>query len=83
MSWWLGLQKILENSVTVPMVVYLYPRKTSDLFRAERRPDVFIWDLGTERDALSTINKILEIRPPGISRSRWNHATWELLGQVA
>ncbi|MGZ8365735.1 MAG: response regulator transcription factor [Nitrospira sp.] len=60
---WLGLQKILESSATVPMVVHSYPGKTSDLLRAEPRPDVFILDLGTERDAPSTINQIRESAP--------------------
>lgn len=60
---WLGLQKILESSATVPMVVHSYPGRTSDLLRAERGPDVFILDLGTERDALSTINHIRESTP--------------------
>ena len=60
---WLGLQKILESSATVPMVVHPYPGRTSDLLRAERRPDVFILDLETERDALGTINQIRESAP--------------------
>ncbi|MGE3979631.1 MAG: hypothetical protein AB7F94_18910 [Nitrospira sp.] len=62
---WLGLQKILESSATAPMVVHSYPGKISDLLRAERRPDVFILDLGAERDALSTINQIRESAPIG------------------
>jgi DNA-binding NarL/FixJ family response regulator len=60
---WLGLQKILESSATVPMVVHPYPGRISDLLLAERRPDVFILDLGTERDALSTINQIRKSAP--------------------
>jgi DNA-binding NarL/FixJ family response regulator len=57
---WLGLQKILESSATVPMVVHLSPRMTSDLLRAESRPDLFILDLETERDALGIITQIRE-----------------------
>ncbi len=60
---WLGLQKILESCATVPMVVHPYPGRTSDLLRAESRPDVFILDLGTERDAIGTINQIREAAP--------------------
>jgi DNA-binding NarL/FixJ family response regulator len=60
---WLGLQKILESSATLSTVVHPYPGKISDLLRAERRPDVFILDLATERDALSTINQIRESAP--------------------
>ena len=55
---WLGLQKILESSATVPMIVHPYPGRTSDLLRAERRPDVFILDLETER--VGTITQIRE-----------------------
>ncbi|MGE3978499.1 MAG: LuxR C-terminal-related transcriptional regulator [Nitrospira sp.] len=60
---WLGLQKILESSATVPMVVQPYPGSTSDLLRAECHPDVFILDLETERDALSTLKQIREAAP--------------------
>ena len=58
---WLGLQKILESSAIVPMVVHPYPGRTSDLLRAERRPDVFILDLETER--VGTITQIRESAP--------------------
>ena len=58
---WLGLQKILESSATVPMIVHPYPGRTSDLLRAERRPDVFILDLETER--VGTITQIRESAP--------------------
>ena len=58
---WLGLQKILESSATVPMVVHPYSGWTSDLLRAERRPDVFILDLETER--VDTITQIRESAP--------------------
>ena len=60
---WLGLQKILESSTTVPMVVHPYPGRTSDLVRAECRPDMFILDLETERDPLGTITLIREAAP--------------------
>jgi DNA-binding NarL/FixJ family response regulator len=62
---WLGLQKILESSATVPMVVHPYAGRTADLLRAEGRPDVFILDLETERDALGTITQIRESAPTG------------------
>jgi hypothetical protein len=53
----------------------LLPREDIDLLRAERRPDVFILDLGIERDAPSTIERTdhllhnfeHELRWPGIS----------------
>jgi DNA-binding NarL/FixJ family response regulator len=57
---WLGIQKILESSATVPMVVHPSPGRTSDLLRAESRPDLFILDLETERDALGIITQIRE-----------------------
>ena len=60
---WLGLQKILESSATVPMVVLPHQATTSDRLLAEYRPDVFIVDLETERDALGTINQIRETTP--------------------
>jgi DNA-binding NarL/FixJ family response regulator len=60
---WLGLQKILESSPSVPMVVHPYAGRTADLLRAESRPDVFILDLETERDALGTISQIRESAP--------------------
>ena len=61
MSRVVGLQKILESSATVPMIVHPYPGRTSDLLRAERRPDVFILDLETER--VDTITQIRESAP--------------------
>jgi DNA-binding NarL/FixJ family response regulator len=45
------------------MIVHPYPGRTSDLLRAERRPDLFILDLETERDALGTITQIREVAP--------------------
>ncbi|MDF0665468.1 MAG: response regulator transcription factor [Nitrospira sp.] len=60
---WFGLQKILERSTTLPMVLRPYPERTSDLFRAESRPDLFILDLGVERDAIDTITQIREAAP--------------------
>jgi DNA-binding NarL/FixJ family response regulator len=60
---WLGLQKILESSVTVPMVVHPYPGRTADLLRVECHPDLFIVDLDTERDALGTLTQIRDAAP--------------------
>ncbi len=60
---WLGLQKILESSVTVPMVVHPHLGRPSDLLPAESRPDVFILDLETERNVLGTIEHIRESAP--------------------
>ena len=61
---WLGLQKILESSATVPMVVLPHQEKTSDRLLAECRPDVFILDLETEHDVLGIIKQIRETIPP-------------------
>ncbi len=60
---WCGLQKILESSQTVPMIVYPHSWRTPDRPPFEARPDVFILDLETDRDALSTINQIRESTP--------------------
>jgi DNA-binding NarL/FixJ family response regulator len=60
---WLGLQKILESSATVPMVVHPHRGRPVDLFQVEPRPDVFILDLETERDALGAITQIREAAP--------------------
>ena len=55
---WLGLQKVLESSASIPMVVHPHQGRTPDLLRSECRPDVFILDLATERDALGTLQQI-------------------------
>lgn len=60
---WLGLQKILESSATVPMVVLPHQERTSDRLLVECRPDVFILDLETERDVLGIIKQIREAIP--------------------
>ena len=60
---WLGLQKILESSTTVPMVVHSYPGRTADPLPAEHRPDVFIVDLETQRDPVGTLKHIREAAP--------------------
>ncbi|MDF0667023.1 MAG: response regulator transcription factor [Nitrospira sp.] len=62
---WLGLQKILETSSTLPIVVHCYPGRISDLLRIESPPDLFILDLETERNVLDTINQIREFAPTG------------------
>ena len=60
---WLGLQKVLESSTILPLVVHPYPGRTSELLHAECRPDVFIVDVETERDILGTLTKIRESAP--------------------
>ena len=60
---WLGLQKILENNRAVPMVVHSSPGRTADLLRDGHRPDVFIVDLETQRDPVSTLQHIREEAP--------------------
>ena len=59
----MGLQKILESSTTLPMVVLPYSGRISGLLCAERCPDLFILDLETERDALGAITQIREAVP--------------------
>lgn len=56
----LGLQKILESCVTVPMVVHPHQGMALDGLTAESRPDVFILDLEPGCDAIGTITKIRE-----------------------
>lgn len=60
---WLGLQRVLESSTTVPMVVHPNLRRASDLLRAESRPDVFIVDLETQCDPVVTLQYIRESAP--------------------
>lgn len=57
---WLGLQKILESRATVQMVVHPHQERSPDLLLVEGRPDVFILDLDTVRDAVGTIKQIRE-----------------------
>jgi len=60
---WLGLQHIFESSTIVPMVVLPRQKKIPDLLRAESRPDLFILDVETERDAVGTLAQIRESAP--------------------
>jgi DNA-binding NarL/FixJ family response regulator len=60
---WLGLQNVLESSSTVPMVVHPNQWRTADGAPPEPRPDVFILDLETVRDAIGTIKQIRESAP--------------------
>ncbi len=60
---WYGLQKILESSLTLPMVVHPHHRRTRGTPLTETRADVFILDLETERNALGTIKQIREAAP--------------------
>jgi DNA-binding NarL/FixJ family response regulator len=60
---WCGLQKILESSTSVPMVVHPHLWRITDLPLVESRPDVIILDLETECDALSTITQLRESAP--------------------
>ncbi|MFO0698542.1 MAG: response regulator [Nitrospira sp.] len=58
-----GLRKILESSVTVPIVVYPSQRETPDGVPTDTRVDVFILDLETVPDAIGTIKQIRESAP--------------------
>ena len=60
---WFGLQKILESSATVPMVVHPYQWRITGGFPTETRPDVVILDLEAERDAIGTITQIRASAP--------------------
>lgn len=60
---WCGLQKILESSVTLPMVVYPHHRRTQGKPLSEIRADVIILDLETEREVLGTIKQIRASAP--------------------
>ena len=60
---WLGLQKILESSTTLPMVVQPHPWRTSDGSLPTTHPDVFILDLETEPDAIGTLTQIRASAP--------------------
>ena len=59
----LGLQKILESSATIPMVVHPHPWRIADQFSPETQPDVIILDLETECDVTRTLNQIRESSP--------------------
>ena len=50
---WYGLQKILECSLTVPMVAHPYQWRTTEML-AQTRTDVVILDLETECDVINT-----------------------------
>ena len=58
-----GLQSILERSETIRIVMHPYQRMTPDLLLAEQRPDVFMLDLETNRDAIDMIRQIWESAP--------------------
>ena len=58
-----GLQQLIETQATVPMVVHPHQGRMHDLLCTEIRPDLFILDLETDRDALSTIKQIREAAP--------------------
>ena len=60
---WLGLQKILESSPTLPMIVLPFQGRTPDRLPLETRADLFILDLDTEHDAMGTLTQIREAAP--------------------
>jgi DNA-binding NarL/FixJ family response regulator len=60
---WLGLQKIFEGREASRIVVQLYQQLTPGALLPENRPDLFLLDLGTERDPIGTIRKIRESAP--------------------
>ncbi|MDH4371621.1 MAG: response regulator transcription factor [Nitrospira sp.] len=60
---WLGLQKIFEGREASRIVVQLYQQLTPCALLPENQPDLFLLDLGTERDPIGTIRKIRESAP--------------------
>lgn len=60
---WLGLQKILEHSRTVPMVLHKHRCRTGERLFTDTRADVFILDLESDRDALGTIKQLRASAP--------------------
>ncbi|MBX3328408.1 MAG: response regulator transcription factor [Nitrospira sp.] len=60
---WYGLQKTLESSVAIPMVVRPHHRSTPDRLPKQTQADVFILDLETVRNACGTIKQIRESAP--------------------
>ena len=60
---WLGLQKIFESIATIQMVVPPHQDNTLNGLFSDNRPDVFILDVETERDAISTITQIRKSAP--------------------
>ncbi len=59
----LGLQSVFERSATIRIVMRRYRQITPDLLVAEKRPDGFMLDLETDRDAIDTIRQIRESAP--------------------
>jgi DNA-binding NarL/FixJ family response regulator len=57
---WYGLQRILERSATVPMMVHPHQWRTLNRLLVESRPDVVILDLEPKRDVIGTITQIRE-----------------------
>ena len=60
---WLGLQEIFEGREASRIVVQLYQQLTPGALLPENRPDLFLLDLGTERDPIGSIRKIRESAP--------------------
>lgn len=59
----LGLQSILERSETIRIVMHPYQRMMPDMLLTEERPDAFVLDLETNRDAIDMIRQIRESAP--------------------
>jgi DNA-binding NarL/FixJ family response regulator len=59
----LGLQKIFRDSKSLQIVVQPHQRMTSDALLPEKRPDVFILDVETERDTIGSISQIRASAP--------------------
>lgn len=59
----LGLQKILEGGLTVPVAVLPPQWGRPDSLPTGTEPDVFILDLETERNVLGTITRVRELAP--------------------
>lgn len=59
----LALQEIFRNSKTLQIVGQPHRRMTPEALHPEKRPDVFILDMETERDIIGIIRRIRESAP--------------------
>lgn len=77
----IGLAKIFESTEAVRIVMHSHLKMALDGLLAENRPDVFLLDMETERDAVGTIGQIRASAPKSkivlLSRFEDAHRTHE------